>query len=134
MSNKILDLKILAHLEYCWFQVKKLFYFIKSEVVEVTELCSIKEKNVWSSYKLVWNEIKVNVSQRETDVHLPIAREWVGGLLGAAFQHLQGGNQEDKAKLFTQMLRGRTDNSHPPIWGRFHLDLIRGKITYYGVD
>lgn len=88
---------------------------------------------MWSSYKLVWNKIKVKVSQRETDIHLLIAREWVGGLLGAAFQHLQGGNQEDKAKLFTQMLRGRTDNSHPLNWGRFHLDLRRGKIIYYGV-
>lgn len=44
MSNKILDLKILAHLEYCWFQEKKLFDLIKSEVVEITEFCSIKEK------------------------------------------------------------------------------------------
>lgn len=105
---------------------KKLFKFIKSEVVEITEFCSIK--SVWRLYELVWNKLKANVSQRrETDVHLPIAREWGGGLLGAAFQYLQGGNQADKAQFFTQMLRGRIDKSHPLNWGRFHLDLIRGK-------
>lgn len=79
MSNKIWNLKILAHLECCWFQEKKLFKLIKSEVVELTEFCCIKRKSVWSSYKLVWNKLKVNVSQRrETDVHLPVAREWGG--------------------------------------------------------
>lgn len=58
---------------------KILFKLIKSEVVELTEFCCIKRKSVWSSYKLVWNKLKVNVSQRrETDVHLPVAREWGG--------------------------------------------------------
>lgn len=58
---------------------KKLFKLIKSEVVELTEFCCIKRKSVWSSYKLVWNKLKVNVSQRrETDAHLPVAREWGG--------------------------------------------------------
>lgn len=40
------------------------------------------------------------------------ATEGAGGLLGAAFQYLQGGNQEGRAKLFTQMRGRRIHNSH----------------------
>lgn len=43
-------------------------------------------------------------------------RKGVGECLEAAFQYLQESNQESRAKLFTQMLGGRKDNSYKLNW------------------